>query len=75
MNSLNNNETSENKKSIKEFLLIAIPVGAFLIIAVTALVIGIVITEKRKNRDISLGLLFSNYNTSSKHLLDEKRKI
>ena len=52
MNSLNNNETSENKKSIKEFLLIAIPVGAFLIIAVTALVIGIVITEKRKNRDI-----------------------
>ena len=42
-------EFSENKKSIKEFFLIAIPVGAFILIAVAALIIGIAITEKKKH--------------------------
>ena len=45
----NDNELEENKKSIKEFFLIAIPVGAFIIVAVAALIIGIAVTEKKKN--------------------------
>ena len=43
-------ETEENKKSIKEFLLIGIPVGAVIIIAALVLIAGITITEKIKNK-------------------------
>ena len=39
-------ENEENKKSIKEFLMIGIPVGAVIILAGIALVAGIIITEK-----------------------------
>ena len=43
-------ETEENKKSIKEFLMIGIPVGAVIVLAAIVLVAGITITEKIKNR-------------------------
>ena len=43
-------ENKENKKSIKEFLMIGIPVGAIVILAGLALIAGIIITEKIKNR-------------------------
>ena len=45
----NENESAENKKSIAEFFLIAIPVGAFMLIAVVALILGIVFTEKKRH--------------------------
>ncbi|MBR5916943.1 MAG: hypothetical protein IKZ76_02575, partial [Lachnospiraceae bacterium] len=43
-------ENAENKKSIKEFLMIGIPVGAIVILAGLALVAGITITEKIKSK-------------------------
>ena len=49
----NDNELEENKKSIKEFFLIAIPVGAFILLAVAALIIGIAVTEKKKNNTLN----------------------
>lgn len=44
-------ENKENKKSIKEFLLIGIPVGAFIVLAVIALIVGITVSEKIKNKN------------------------
>ncbi|MCR5848594.1 MAG: glycoside hydrolase family 9 protein [Lachnospiraceae bacterium] len=50
MKGLDNNDSAENRKSIKEFFMIAIPVGAFIILAVALLITGIFVTEKIKNR-------------------------
>ena len=44
-------ETEENKKSIKEFLMIGIPVGAVIVLAAIVLVAGITITENDTKRD------------------------
>jgi len=55
----------DNKKTIKEFLIIAIPVGVFIILGVALLIGGITITQKIKNSNKEETKIESNGNVAA----------
>ena len=54
----------ENKKNIKEFLMIAIPVGAFVVIGALVLIGGIILTEKIKAKKADTQVVVEDQNQS-----------